>query len=88
MERVSTAFDRGIELTARGVAKLSVVLIRQEGKVFYCVVGNRDQVAGNCLVIVVDPFDREVVVVRALATHGRSRANSQGTRLADSGTQQ
>ncbi len=57
-------------------------------EVFYGIVWNRDQVAGHCLVIVVDTLDREVVVVRTLAAHGRSDSDSQRTRLRDSWTQQ
>ena len=88
MEGVRPAPDGGVELPTRGVAKLGVELVGQQREVFYGVVWNRDQVAGQSLVIVVDALDGEVVVVRTLASHRWPGADSQRTRLRDSGAQQ
>ena len=56
MEGIGPTLDRGVELAAGRVAKLCVELIRQQSEVFDRVVRNRDQVACNRLVIVVDSF--------------------------------
>ena len=69
VERVGPAPDGGVELTAGGVTKLGVVLVRQEREVLHGIVGNRNQVASHGFVVVVDTFDGEVVVVGPLASH-------------------
>ena len=74
MKRVGAALDDGVELAAGRMTELSAELILQKREALHCVVRYDDEISGDRLVIVVDTFDREVVVVRPLAANRWSRA--------------
>jgi len=65
---VCTRLHDRVELTGVRVPKFRTKLIRQGGEFLHSVVRDDNQRTGHALIVVVDPFNREIVVARPLAT--------------------
>ena len=77
MERIRTALDHGVELTAGRMAEFGRKLILQEGEFRNGVVRDKNQRAGYALVIVIDTFDREIVVPAVFDRRQKGRSRRQ-----------
>src|SRR5262245_32859460 len=88
MPRVGSADQGLVELTAGGVAELGCELVLQHGEVLHRIVRDGDHRAGNRFAVVIDAFDREVVVARTLTGNGWTRSRTNAAAGGDAGVQQ
>ncbi len=88
MESVGAGDDGGVELTTGGVAEFGRKLVGDEGEVTDGVVGHVDERTGNCLVVVVDTFDGEVVVAGTLTADGGADADADAAGGGNAGAKQ
>ena len=88
VEGVRSAGDDDVELSASGVTEFRRELVGQQREFLNGIVRDIDQWSGYRLVVVVDTFNREVVVAGTLAADGRASAGSDTTAAAYAGGQE
>ena len=79
VEGVRSAGDDDVELSAGGVTEFRRELVGQQREFLNGIVRDVDQWSGYRLVVVVDTFNREVVVAGTLTADGRAGAGSDTT---------
>src|SRR6202034_2777930 len=77
-----------VELTTGRMAKLRRKLIRDQRKVRHRIIGHIHKRPRQSLVVIVDSFNREVIIPRTLSANRRTNANSNTAAGSHSGTQQ
>ncbi len=87
MELVGAGDDGGVELAAGGVTELGRELVGDEGEVADGIVGHVDEWAGDGLVVVVDAFNCEVIVTRALTADRWANTDTDTASGGDAGAQ-
>ncbi len=80
MKLVCAALHHLVELAARRVAEVRAELILQEGEFGNGIVGNEHQWARDAAAVVVDAFDGEVIIARALAPDAGTGAYADARR--------
>src|ERR1700681_2831967 len=76
MELVSAALHDRVELAARGVAVLGLELVLQQRELSDGFTGHKCVWSGDVFSVIVNAFNREVVVSRTLPPDRRTRANT------------
>ena len=88
MNVVCAGFDDGIELTRVRVPELRAKLIRKSGEFLDRIVRDGDQRPSHALVVIVDAFNREIVVSWTLSPHRWTCAGANSTAGAHAGLKQ
>ena len=88
VELVGAALHDLIELPARGMAIFRRELVCQQREFFHRIIRDDRKRTGHGLAIVVDSFDGEVVVARALSADGGAAAHTHRAAGRNAGTQQ
>ena len=82
VKTIGAGFDIGIELSAGRVSEFGLKHVLQQCEFLNCVIGNVNERPRNRLAVVVDTFDCEVVIARALTADrgafARANAASRG----------
>src|SRR6202035_4054492 len=87
VDSIGAALYGGAELSARRVAEVRIELILNQRKVLHGFWWNRDEGAGNSLVVVIHSLDHEVVVTRPLSPDGWTHAKAHRVCVCDTGIQ-
>ena len=73
MKSVGAAVYYDVELPTRRMPELRGELVLQEGEIADRIGGNVDERSGDALIVIVDPFDGEVVVAGTLPADRRGQ---------------